>query len=309
MCPASPQSITRFAMLSPAPARLALSFTSTTPLTGPLWIPIRSCRRGCSLSARLISTAHCAGASGLRVKDQHHPVASWDPNQTVRGFGSLKLFGGANNPVQFLNRRVLVVNRKLRVANDVDEQDMGDFELDLFLISMGILSGALRLMNFIMRLSQMVEIVSDDFPVIYTRRILRFCADTAGEKSHKHTIVGYVLSNGLCGRKFSMIGHSLKDQKSMAGESTFKATMLGFMSDEQEQSTTETPFLLWHFSPGDKIENCSAQFLAVCWIVRVEFKVHRLRDGFSVSNALLLGQSLPAFIGHNLDKIGDGTVL
>jgi len=45
----------------------------------------------------------------------------------------LKLFGGANNPVQFLNRRVLVVNRKLRVANDVDEQDMGDFELDLFL--------------------------------------------------------------------------------------------------------------------------------------------------------------------------------
>ena len=41
----------------------------------------------------------------------------------------------------------------------------------------------------------------------------------------------------------------------------------------------------------------------------IEFKVHRLRDGFSVSNALLLGQSLPAFIGHNLDKIGDGTVL
>src|SRR5437762_12225506 len=69
----------------------------------------------------------------IGVKNQHHPVASWDPNQTVRGFGSLKLLGHANNPVQFLNRRVLVVNRKLRVANDVDEQDMGDFELDLFL--------------------------------------------------------------------------------------------------------------------------------------------------------------------------------
>jgi hypothetical protein len=52
-------------------------------------------------------------------------------------------------------------------------------------------------------------------------------------------------------------------------------------------------FLLWHFSPGDKIENRPAQFLAVCWIAHVEFKVHRLRDGFSVSNALLLGQSLP----------------
>ena len=41
---------------------------------------------------------------------------------------------------------------------------------------------------------------------------------------------------------------------------------------EKERIST-TPFLLWHFSPGDKIENCSAQFLAVCWIVRVEFKV------------------------------------
>ena len=60
-----------------------------------------------------------------------------------------------------------------------------------------------------------------------------------------------------------------------------------------------TPFLLWHFSPGDKIEHCSAQFLAVCWIVRVEFKVQRPRDGLSVSNALLLDQSLPAFIGHH----------
>ena len=33
------------------------------------------------------------------------------------------------------------------------------------------------------------------------------------------------------------------------------------------------PFLLWHFSPGDKIENCPAQFLAVSWIVCVEFEV------------------------------------
>src|SRR5260370_5344129 len=77
---------------------------------------------------------------------------------------------------------------------------------------------------------------------------------------------------------------------------------------ESERIST-TSFLLSHFSPGDKIENCPAQFLAVCWIVHVDFKVHRLRDGFSVSNALLLGQSLPAFIGHDLDKIGYGTLL
>jgi hypothetical protein len=28
---------------------------------------------------------------------------------------------------------MLVINRKLRIANDVDEQDMSDLELDLFL--------------------------------------------------------------------------------------------------------------------------------------------------------------------------------
>ena len=68
-----------------------------------------------------------------RVKDKCHPVAGWDSEQTACSFGSLKLLGRANNPGQFLNRRVLVVNRKLRVANNVDEQNMGDFELDLFL--------------------------------------------------------------------------------------------------------------------------------------------------------------------------------
>src|SRR3981081_4490186 len=80
-----------------------------------------------------------------------------------------------------------------------------------------------------------------------------------------------------------------------------------FVNVEQTHSEriSTTPFLLWHFSLGDKTENCSAQFLAVCWIVHVEFKVHRLRDGFSVSNPLLLSQSLPTFIGHNLDKIRD----
>ena len=77
------------------------------------------------------------------VKYQRHPVAGRDFNQTARGFGSLKLLGRANNPVQFLNRRVLVVNRKLRVANDVDEQNMGDFELDLLLDLGGHLVGRL----------------------------------------------------------------------------------------------------------------------------------------------------------------------
>jgi hypothetical protein len=51
---------------------------------------------------------------------------------------------------------------------------------------------------------------------------------------------------------------------------------------ENERIST-TLFLLWHFSPGEKIQNCSAQFLSVCRIVHVQFKVHRIRDGFSVA--------------------------
>ena len=79
-----------------------------------------------------------------RVKCQRHPVAGWDPGQTARGFGSLKLLGRANNPVQFFNRRVLVANRKFRVAYNVDEQDMGDFERDLVLDLNGHLVGGVR---------------------------------------------------------------------------------------------------------------------------------------------------------------------
>src|SRR3989441_43217 len=67
------------------------------------------------------------------VKNQRHPVTGWDLDQAGRGFGVLKLLGRANGLSQFINRRALFVNRKLRVANDVDEQDMGDLELDLFL--------------------------------------------------------------------------------------------------------------------------------------------------------------------------------
>src|SRR5438552_6277334 len=120
-----------------------------------------------------------------RVKCQRHPVASWDPGQTARGFGSLKLLGRANNPLQFLNRPVLVANRKLRIANDVDEQDMGDFELDLVLDLNGHLVGgcALSLHEFhncasfrLLRLSAMIS-------HYFTRRILIFCSPRSNYKS------------------------------------------------------------------------------------------------------------------------------
>ena len=66
------------------------------------------------------------------VKNQRHPVAGGDLDQSGRSFGVLKLLRRANGLSQFINRRALIVNRKLGVANDVDKQDMGDLELNLF---------------------------------------------------------------------------------------------------------------------------------------------------------------------------------
>src|ERR1700737_4824423 len=67
------------------------------------------------------------------VKNQRHAVTGGDLDQSGRGFGVLNLLGCANGLSQFVNRRALFVNGKFRVANDVDEQDVGDLELDFFL--------------------------------------------------------------------------------------------------------------------------------------------------------------------------------
>ena len=65
MCPASPQSITRWATLIPMPAAFVRSFRSVTVLTGPLCTPMRTRNSGYVFSARLISSAHSTGCAGL----------------------------------------------------------------------------------------------------------------------------------------------------------------------------------------------------------------------------------------------------
>src|SRR5262249_7186801 len=77
---------------------------------------------------------HCALHWRFRtgVKYQRHAVARRDFKQATPGFGTLKLFGRADNLVQFLNRRVLIVNRKPRIPDNVDEQNMRDLQFDLF---------------------------------------------------------------------------------------------------------------------------------------------------------------------------------
>jgi hypothetical protein len=42
------------------------------------------------------------------------------------------LLGQPNNLVEFLNSRVLLVNGELRVTDNVDEENVRDFQFDLF---------------------------------------------------------------------------------------------------------------------------------------------------------------------------------
>jgi hypothetical protein len=48
-------------------------------------------------------------------------------------FRFLELLGQANNPVEFINSGVLFVNREFRVADDVEEENVGDLKLNLLL--------------------------------------------------------------------------------------------------------------------------------------------------------------------------------
>ena len=51
---------------------------------------------------------------------------------------------------------MLVVNRELRVANDVDEENVGDFQLDLLFNSGGILTGE----------TGALEIIATQLPIV-----------------------------------------------------------------------------------------------------------------------------------------------
>ena len=88
---------------------------------------------------------HHAANGRLRsgIKDQRHAVAGGDFDQTLCRLSFLKLLGRTDDLRQLINSSALLINRKLLVANDVDEQDMGDFELDLFLDLSGHLVGRL----------------------------------------------------------------------------------------------------------------------------------------------------------------------
>src|SRR5207302_622558 len=67
------------------------------------------------------------------VKYQGHTVARWNRNQPIIDFRSLKLLSAAYNRVEYFEQPPLLIDQQLGVADDVDEEHIGDLQFDLFL--------------------------------------------------------------------------------------------------------------------------------------------------------------------------------
>ena len=67
------------------------------------------------------------------VKNQRHPVAGRNRDQSMVRFGFAELLRAADNLVQLLEQSALLINQQLGVADYVDEKDIGDLKLNLLL--------------------------------------------------------------------------------------------------------------------------------------------------------------------------------
>jgi hypothetical protein len=70
---------------------------------------------------------------GCVVKYQGHTVARWNRNQPIIDFRSLKLLSAAYYLVEYFEQSALLIDQQLGVADDVDEEHIGNLQLDLFL--------------------------------------------------------------------------------------------------------------------------------------------------------------------------------
>src|SRR5206468_7659287 len=67
------------------------------------------------------------------VKYQGHTVARWNRNQPIIDFRSLKLLSAAYYLVEYFEQSPLLIDQQLGVADDVDEEHIGNLQLDLLL--------------------------------------------------------------------------------------------------------------------------------------------------------------------------------
>src|SRR5512132_1308555 len=110
MCPASPQSMTRCAILMPPPATFAFPVASMTPLTRPLYmhsqLNFRMLLERAAYFQRAFNRRFCA-----MIENQRDAVASRDCDQTACRFRGLEFIRTSNNFVQALDCGSLLMDR------------------------------------------------------------------------------------------------------------------------------------------------------------------------------------------------------
>src|SRR5262249_10670290 len=79
------------------------------------------------------------------VKDQRHPITGWNCYQAMVRVGFPELFRLADDLVERLELAALLIDQELGVADDVDKEHVGYFELDLLFDLRHRLSGILAL--------------------------------------------------------------------------------------------------------------------------------------------------------------------
>src|SRR5437899_7056093 len=67
------------------------------------------------------------------VKYQGHTVARRNRNQPIIDFRFVKLLSAAYNLVEYFKQSALLIDQQLGVADNVDEEHIGNLQLDLFL--------------------------------------------------------------------------------------------------------------------------------------------------------------------------------
>ena len=87
------------------------------------------------MAPQCIANLYRAGNWGVRRcgKDQRHSVAGRQARQFASSIGCAERIGLPNNFIERMQIIALLIDQELGVTDDVDEEDMGDLQFDLFL--------------------------------------------------------------------------------------------------------------------------------------------------------------------------------
>ena len=85
------------------------------------------------MTSQLLAGLHRASDWRIRSggKGERHSVSSRQPDQFSGGFRGAERIGAANDLIELMQRLVLFVYQQFRVSDNIDEQDMSDFQFQI----------------------------------------------------------------------------------------------------------------------------------------------------------------------------------